>query len=99
MQFQTQLKVVGMKASKGEMEGVTFDSTKIFVEVSLDDSRGNAHGCATAEYTIGTSDEYGKYKHLPCPWMGMADMEIVTSGKAQKTVIRSLKPIEAAKKN
>lgn len=99
MQFQTQLKVVGIKSSKGEFEGVAYDSTKIFVEVPLDDSKGKARGVATTDYAIGNSEEFSKFESLPLPWIGLAEMEIITSGKAQKTVVRSIKPIESAKKS
>lgn len=52
MKFQTELKVLGMKSSKGKMDnGMEFDSTKVYVETPLDDSKGNAKGCSVAEYT------------------------------------------------
>ncbi len=66
MKFQTELKVLGMKSSKGKMDnGMEFDSTKVYVETPLDDSKGNAKGCSVAEYNLGLSDEFNKYKHLP----------------------------------
>jgi len=94
MRFQLQLTVVGMKANKGQMDnGQAFDSTKVFALTDMDGSKGNAWGQATAEYNIGTSEEAGKYKHLPFPFVAMADCEIVTNGKTQKTVIHALKPV------
>ena len=56
-------------------------------------------GTATAEYTLGKAEEYQKYSHLSdaLPFMAQAEMEIVTNGKTQKTVIHSLKPVETAK--
>ncbi len=98
MKYQTEVKVLGMKSSKGKMDnGVEFDSTKVFIETPLDDSRGNAKGFSVAEYSLGTADEFNKYKHLPFPFMGQAQIEIVVSGKNQKMVMTELRPLEIAK--
>lgn len=99
MRFTTQIKVLGMKASKGTMEnGTAFDSTKVYVETELDESRGNAKGFAGVEYNFGLADEFNKYKHLTFPFMADATVEIVTTGKAQKTQLVDLRPLETAKK-
>lgn len=100
MKFTSTIKVTGMKFSKGVMEnGQAFDSTKVFVETDLDASKDTAFGTATAEYGLGKADEYQKYKHLAGsgPFMAVAEMEIVTNGKTQKTVIHSLRPVDAVK--
>jgi hypothetical protein len=87
-----------MKASKGQMEnGTSFDSTKVYTETPLDDSKGTAKGFAVAEFTLGTSVEFDKYKHLPFPFEAVADLELVTNGKTQKTVMHSLKPVEVSR--
>jgi len=93
MRFTNKVVVTGAKRSKGEMEGVKYDSTKFYVQVDLDDRAGNAKGTATQEYSFGTSDEYQKYQHLPFPFEAEADLEIVTTGKVQKVVLHSLKPL------
>lgn len=100
MKFTSTIKVTGMKFSKGTMDnGQAFDSTKVFVETELDSSKDTAMGTACAEYGLGKAEEYQKYKHLAdaFPFMAVAEMEIVTNGKTQKTVIHSLKPVETAK--
>lgn len=100
MKFTSTIKVTGMKFSKGFMDnGQAFDSTKVFVETELDSSKDTAMGTACAEYGLGKAEEYQKYKHLAdsFPFMAVAEMEIVTNGKTQKTVIHSLRPVEAAK--
>jgi hypothetical protein len=100
MKFSSTIKVTGMKFSKGTMDnGQAFDSTKVFVETDLDASKDAAFGTATAEYGLGKAEEYQKYKHLAGsgPFMAVAEMEIVTNGKTQKTVIHSLRPVEAAR--
>ena len=57
MQFQSKIKVLGMKSNKGSMDnGSTYDSTKVYVETPLDETRGNAKGFAVAEYTFGLSN-------------------------------------------
>jgi len=95
MKFESQVKVLGMKASKGSMDnGMAFDSTKVYTETPLDESKGNAKGFAVGEFTLGTSVEFDKYKHLPFPFDAIAEIEIVTNGKTQKTVMHSLKPVQ-----
>ncbi|MBN8490102.1 MAG: hypothetical protein J0M00_01550 [Burkholderiales bacterium] len=95
MKFQSRITVFGMKASKGDYEGVEFDSTKVYTLTSMDESKGNMKGQACVEYTLGLSEEYDKFKHLPFPFDADAEFEIVTTGKASKTVLRTLRPVEA----
>ncbi len=100
MKFTSTIKVTGMKFSKGTMDnGQAFDSTKVFVETELDASKDTAMGTACAEYGLGKAEEFQKYKHLAdaFPFMAVAEMEIVTNGKTQKTIIHSLKPIDVTK--
>lgn len=94
MKFQSEMTIVGMKANKGTLDnGQAYDSTKVFALTDLDLSKGNAVGQATAEYNIGTSDELAKFKHLPFPFRAVAECEVVTNGKTQKTVVHAIKPI------
>lgn len=100
MKFTSRIKVTGMKFSKGTMDnGQAFDSTKVFVETELDTSKDTAMGTAVAEYGLGKAEEYQKYKHLAgsLPFMADAEMEIVTNGKTQKTIVLSLRPVEGTK--
>jgi hypothetical protein len=98
MKFVSRIHVVGMKSSKGTLEnGNAYDSTKVYALVDLDASKGNAKGMASSEFNLGTSEEFGKYKHLPFPFEADAEMEIVTSGKVSKTVMHGLKPVAAVK--
>lgn len=91
------VKVTGMKASKGNLEnGTAYDSTKVYVETRLDESKGTQKGFAGAEYNFGTSVEYEKLKHLPFPLMAEVDFDQVTNGKTVKTVIVSLVPVSQA---
>ena len=96
MKFQTQVTVIGIKRSKGQLDnGQTFDSTKVYALTELDESKGDAKGQFGGEYAMGTSEEYAKYSHLPFPFVAIADMEIIGNGKSSKTVINALKPTKA----
>lgn len=90
-------KILGMKSSKGSLEnGTSYDSTKVYVETRMDESKGNMKGFAVAEYTLGLASEFDKYKHLPFPFMAEIELEMVTNGKTQKTVMTACKPLEMA---
>lgn len=94
MKFKSQIRVVGMKASKGSLDdGTAYDSTKVYALVDMDASKGNAVGQSSSEFTLGKSDELEKFKHLPFPFLAEAEMEIVTNGKTSKTVMLGLVPI------
>ncbi|CAN5674543.1 hypothetical protein BH11PSE12_BH11PSE12_27220 [soil metagenome] len=86
-----------MKASKGTLEsGQAYDSTKVYVQTRLDDSKGNAKGFATVEYNFGDSTTYDKYKHLPFPFNAEIELEQITSGRLLKTIIVSIAPLTPA---
>lgn len=90
---------MGMKSSKGTLDnGTSFDSTKVYVEVAMDESKGNAKGSAVGEFSMGTAAEFEKFKHLPFPFRGIGDFEVVTNGKTSKTVLHGIKPVETSKK-
>jgi len=96
MQFTSNVKVTGMKFNKGNLDnGQSYDSTKVYVETSLDESKGNAKGFASSEYTFGTSKEFNSFAALDFPFAAVATFEQVTNGKTQKTVLISLKPLPA----
>jgi len=98
MQFQSKIKVLGMKSNKGSMDnGQQYDSTKVYVETPLDETKGNAKGFAVAEYTLGLSNEFEKFKGLAFPFEATATLEIVTTGKMQKTQMTALVPVASAK--
>ncbi|HXC40738.1 MAG TPA: hypothetical protein VN667_17515 [Burkholderiales bacterium] len=96
MKLQTKILVTGMKRSKGTLEnGNAYDSTKLYAMTDLDDRKGNGMGQATVEYGFGTSDEYEKFKHLAhlFPIECEAELEIITNGRTQSTVITAIKPV------
>lgn len=91
------VEILGMKSGKGNYEGTAYDSTKVYVKTRLDESKGTQKGFAGAEYVIGLSDEYNKYKHLPFPLLAEVEFEQITNGKDVKTIITSFQPISAQK--
>lgn len=93
MQVQSKVKVLGMKANKGTMDGgQSYDSTKVYVETPLDETKGTAKGFAVAEYTFGLSNEFEKFKTMSFPLEAMATLEFVTTGKVQKIQMIALVP-------
>lgn len=101
MKFPAKVIVSGVKRSKGVLEsGQAYDSTKVYVQTSLDDSKGNGAGSATVEYNWGTSDNYDKIAHLFKAGRSVefdAELEIVTNGKTQRTQVVDLRPVAAVK--
>ena len=98
MKIKTQLKILGMKASKGQLEsGQSYDSTKVYVLTDLDESKGNAKGCSTQEYNYGESVNFESFKSLAFPFDADAEIEMVSNGRTTKAVIVSLKPVSHAK--
>ncbi|MDF0607293.1 hypothetical protein HZU77_016940, partial [Neisseriaceae bacterium TC5R-5] len=78
---------------KDTVEGVLYDSTKIYVDVPLNDQNGNAVGCATNEIQWGNSDNFAKIAGLTFPFPAEVTMEMVTNGKTNKTVVLEVKPL------
>jgi hypothetical protein len=97
MQFQTKAKVLGAKCFKDTIDGQAFDSTTVFVEMQLDESKGTAKGYASQAMGWGTSEEFSKIKHLPFPFDAELTVELVTSGKTQKQRIVGMKPVAVSK--
>lgn len=93
MQFQQRVTVTGVKKSKGVLDnGQAYDSTKAFVVLPMDSSKGDAAGSSAEPFTIGTSDVFAAWAKLPFPVEADATMEIVTSGTTTRVQIRSLVP-------
>ncbi len=94
MKFNAKVHVVGMKASKGTLEsGQAYDSTKVYVLTDLDSSKGTAKGSAVAEYNLGLAVEFDKFKEVPFPFVADCELEIVSNGKTQKTVMHTCLPV------
>lgn len=95
MKYQSEVTVLGMKANKGTMDnGTAFDSTKAYVVLDMDTSKGNALGQSAGEFNFGTSAEIEKFRGQSFPFKARGDFEIVTNGKTTKTVLHALSPVE-----
>lgn len=93
MEVNAQVEITGAKNFVGNVEGVQYDSTTIFVKTELDESRDNAKGYATTEYKFGTSAEYERLKGLPFPFMADVTIELGTTGKRDTKRLVSLRPV------
>lgn len=91
--------VLGMKKFKGDVEGVNYDSTTVFVRMKQDESKGTAKGYAGQDLKFGDSSNYDKLSHLSFPLEADIELETITTGKGgMKTIITDFKILPAAAK-
>lgn len=83
--------ITGAKPSKGEMEGRSYDSTKIYIQTKMD---SNGRGFATSEYNWGDSTNFDKIKDLQYPFSANVSLEMVTSGKTTRMIVTDVQPIK-----
>lgn len=94
MKFKSQVKILGMKASRGQLEnGTAYDFTRVFVETELDETSGMAKGFAVEDYKYGKSDTFAGFKHLEFPFLADAEFDLTTSGTKTVTMILSIVPV------
>jgi hypothetical protein len=72
--------VVGCKGFKGEVEGVNYDSTTLYVLLPVSKRAGTESGYNVKEVKYGKEDEFQKLKGLPFPLKAELDLEINTKG-------------------
>jgi hypothetical protein len=90
MKFKTTAVVTGAKAYNNTVDGVLHNFTKIYVMTEFGDS---GFGAATVEYKWGTSDNVKKIQDLPFPIEAEIQMELVTNGNKQMTIIHDVLPV------
>jgi len=100
MSFKNTIHIVGMKASKGTLDnGQSYDSTKVYALTNLNTSAGTSagtsKGMSCSEYNFGTAAEFEKFKHLAFPFVADVEMDIVTNGKTQRTLLLEIVPRNA----
>lgn len=88
-----QVIITGAKRSKGEMEGRPYDSTKIYVQTSMDRNNVDMVGFATVEYTWGDSNNYYKLRDFDFPIKAEIEIELVTSGRNTKMIVTDVQPL------
>lgn len=97
MQFISKGRITGAKYFKDTIDGKSYDSTTIYVEVGLDERSGSAKGSATTGFAWGDSANYQRIKHLPFPFEAELTYELLTNGKGQsKQVLVDIKPLNKA---
>ena len=79
--------IIGAKSSKGEMDNRPYDSTKLYIEVRLDPTKGTMVGACTEQYDWGLSDNFDLIKDLKFPVKAKVDFLTVSNGKSSKTIV------------
>lgn len=97
MQFESNVVVTAFKASKGEMNGKPYDSTKVYIETQMLAGE-RSKGSISTEYTWGTASNYDSIEHLDPPFKAKAVMQQVSNGRDVKTILINLIPEKAAVK-
>lgn len=94
MLVTARVKVTGVKRGKGEYEGRAFDYTRVFVEVQLDDSQGNAAGFCSAQYNFGKSGNFDALSRLAFPCDCEVDfVEVGTGAGEVRRVVQAIRPV------
>jgi len=96
MSFKNTIQIVGMKAGKGTLDnGQSCDSTKVYALTNLNTGAGTSKGMSCSEYNFAAAAEFGKFKHLAFPFVADVEMDIVTNGKTQRTLLPEIVPRNA----
>lgn len=93
MAYKDTVVITGVKRSQGIMEGRPYDSTKVYVQTSLDTSKGDAVGHAGGEYSWGTSANFNKLASLTFPLKAELTLERVTTGRNERTILIDVQPL------
>jgi hypothetical protein len=99
MKMNNQAVLYGIKSSKGDFNGMAYDSTTFHLSVDIgESSNGESMGLVTRPFKCGTSEEYKKWAHLkagfpvggiPCD----CEFDVVAgSDQSVKLTLLSIKP-------
>ena len=91
MLMQSDVVVTAFKASKGEMNGKPYDSTKVYVETGMLAGE-RSKGIVSTEYTWGLSSNYDLIEKLEPPFKAKAILQVVNNGRDSKTILVDLVP-------
>lgn len=80
MRIKTQAQVLGVKGFKGTVEGVSYDSTTLYVVMEVSEKNGTEAGFNAAPMKFGKEEEFQKLKSLPFPVMAELEIELTTKG-------------------
>ncbi|WP_283149417.1 hypothetical protein [Silvimonas soli] len=87
MRFKTNATVVGIKMFKGDVEGQAYDNTTVFALMEQDETKGTAKGFAVSDFKYPSSELFQQYKGVKFPAQAELELELVSNGKVQKTVL------------
>jgi len=90
------VKVTGVKFFDGNVDGKNIDSGTVFIEQLLDFRNGTAKGCAVTAYPLASSKEAKALMNHDFPLTCEVEFLRLTTGKGDKTVVNSLRPVLAA---
>lgn len=86
MRFKADFTLRGAKPINMNIDGTLYDNTKIYLDLALQDGVG----ICTSEYTWGDHTNYDKVKDWALPADVVIELEMVTTGKRQKTIIHDV---------
>lgn len=89
MKFVSDITILGAKQSKGEFNGRSFDSTKLFYQADLK-SGENFVGQVGESISWGTSLNFDRIKHLKFPLTTKGTFEMVSNGTQSTLVLHDL---------
>lgn len=92
MLFKSIIIVTGLKKFKGDVEGISYDSTTAYIQMDMDETKKTARGFATQDYNVGTSDIFDKLVNFKLPFEAEATFEMTTNGKSQRQRVVDLVP-------
>ena len=93
MKFKGTFQVLGCKGFKGQVEGVNYDSTTLYVVMDVSEKNGTEAGFNVSNMKFGREEEYQKMKGLQFPIQAELEIELTTKGPE----CLGFKPLGAAK--
>ena len=98
-QFTQRVRISGaIKKDWTSEDGKRFQSTRLYISTSLDSSKGDQFGQATAEYIWGEAANYDRIPHHKDGFEADVTFENVFNGKTQKMIVLDVKPVQSATK-
>lgn len=104
MKMQSNALLFGIESSKGEFQGLQYDSTKFHLSVDLGQkSNGKTVGLVTRPFKLGDSTEIEKWAHLGAhmgagkPIPVECEFDVVAASDGVKLTLLAIKPATQAK--
>lgn len=85
--------VLGAKSSKGDFQGVPYDSTTIFYQADLQEGE-NFAGQLGEKMKWGTSENFQKIKGLEYPFTADVVLQQASNGANSTLIIKELIPLK-----